>query len=111
MQRPVEAMIEGSSPFTSANINGEVAQQVERWTENPGVTGSIPVLSTTILLTICAGLAIIQPTIKFQRELFKMLRAISNIIHEIHPYRYNPANISIPESNPSEYWHAARGDP
>jgi hypothetical protein len=38
-------MVSGSSP--DGRAKGDIAQLVEQWTENPCVTGSIPVITTT----------------------------------------------------------------
>ena len=37
-------MVSGSSP--DGRAKGDIAQLVEQWTENPCVTGSIPVITT-----------------------------------------------------------------
>ena len=48
-RRPYKADVAGSSPATCTTwFNTRIAQLVEQWIENPRVTGSIPVLSTTI---------------------------------------------------------------
>ena len=42
----------GKSPRIQSEANGTVAQLVEQWTENPCVTGSIPVGTTTGMVLV-----------------------------------------------------------
>jgi hypothetical protein len=47
MRRSEKPEIGVRHPSSPQQHNGTVAQMVEHWTENPGVTGSIPVSTTT----------------------------------------------------------------
>ena len=44
--RSPKPMVSGSSP--DGRAKGDIAQLVEQWIENPCVTGSIPVITTTL---------------------------------------------------------------